>query len=280
MSRAFRQIDVFSTGPFTGNPLAVVADAEDLGEETMRSISAWTNLSECTFLLPPTTTEADYRVRIFSLDTELPFAGHPTLGTARAWLDLGGRPADDAVLVQECPAGLIRVRRDGDALAFGAPPRLRTGPVDPELLASIRAVLGVSAQQLLDAAWADNGPGWIAVLLDSVETVRGLRPNLARGGMEDLKVGVVAPCAAEDADLEVRAFFSDGHTLLEDPVTGSLNASVAQWLTETGRLSTPYVASQGTVLGRRGRVHVDSDAEGTLWIGGQATVSVRGTLEI
>ncbi|GAA1176354.1 PhzF family phenazine biosynthesis protein [Nesterenkonia xinjiangensis] len=280
MSREFRQIDVFTTGPFTGNPLAVVADAEGLDEDTMRRFSAWTNLSECTFLLPPTVPEADYRVRIFSLDTELPFAGHPTLGTARAWLDLGGRPARDDLLIQECPAGLIRVRRDGDTLAFAAPPRLRTGPVDPQLREAIRRVLGVSEQQLVDASWADNGPGWIAVLLDSAETVLSLRPELTRGGLDDLKVGVVAPAADGDADVEVRAFFSAGRALPEDPVTGSLNASVAQWLTETGRLTAPYVAAQGTAMGRRGRVHVDADSDGTLWIGGEAKVAVRGSLEI
>lgn len=281
MTRDFRQIDVFSTGPFTGNPLAVVAAAEDLDEQTMRAISAWTNLSECTFLLPPTTEEADYRVRIFSLDTELPFAGHPTLGTARAWLDVGGTPQRSDVIVQECAAGLIRVRPDGDRLAFAAPPRLRTGPVEPGLLERVRAVLGVERAQMVDAAWADNGPGWIAVLLDSAETVLSLRPVLARGGLEDLKVGVVGPWGpGGEADVEVRGFFSEGLALPEDPVTGSLNASIAQWLTETERVSAPYVAAQGTVLGRRGRVHVTGDDAGDLWIGGQAEVSIRGTVEV
>ncbi|GAB3193529.1 PhzF family phenazine biosynthesis protein [Nesterenkonia suensis] len=281
MSRDFRQIDVFSTGPFTGNPLAVVASAEDLDEEMMRPISAWTNLSECTFLLPPTTEEADYRVRIFSLDTELPFAGHPTLGSARAWLDMGGAPDDETLVIQECAAGLIRVRRDGDTLAFAAPPRLRTGPVDPQLQEAIRRVLGVSEQQLVDVSWADNGPGWVAVLLDSAETVLGLRPELHRGGLEELMLGVVGPWdETSDADVEVRAFFSDGSALREDPVTGSLNASLAQWLTESGRRHTPYLAAQGTAMGRRGRVHVDTDADGTLWIGGETTVAVRGSLEI
>ncbi len=285
MLRRFRQVDVFGEQPGTGNPVAVVLDAEALSDDEMRRFSVWTNLSECTFLLPPISAGADYRVRIFSLDVELPFAGHPTLGTARAWLDAGGAPATPGTVVQECGAGLVPVRVAGDVLAFAAPPRVRSGPVDPALLADVIAVLGVDPAAVVAAEWLDNGPGWIGLLLDTAETVLALRPDPARApvdperGRWDLGVVGRTPTGSAEA-LEVRAFFSDpAGALVEDPVTGSLNASAAQWLIGSGRVAAPYVARQGTALGRRGRIRVSVDDAG-LWVGGRADVVLSGTAEL
>ncbi len=290
-SRPFRMIDVFpSSKPQSGNPLAVVLDAGDstaegLTTEQMAAFSAWTNLSECTFALPPTDPRADYRVRIFSLTTELPFAGHPTLGTARAWLDAGGVPRTPGRVVQECGVGLVPVRIDGETLAFAAPPLVRSGPVEAADLDVALSVLGVSAADVVDAAWIDNGPGWMGVLLADAGAVLAVEHDLGpRSGQHSIGVvGLYRPRfddASADAALEVRGFFNDGGgPLREDPVTGSLNASVAQWLTSTGRVTTPYVARQGARVGRDGRVSV-SAAEGELWIGGTAVVTVTGSLEL
>lgn len=280
MNRGFRQVDVFGHDPCTGNPLAVVLDADGVDDETMRRFSAWSNLSECTFVLAPTHPDADYRVRIFSLNTELPFAGHPTLGTARAWLDAGGEPRDRSLVVQECQAGLIEVRIEPDRLAFAAPPRLRSGPVDDALLADVIDVLGVRPERVIDAEWLDNGPGWVGVLLDHARTVVELRPNAsAHPGRWDIGViGAHDPDA--DTAFELRAFFTDGSApLREDPVTGSLNAAAAQWLTASGRASVPYVAAQGTAIGRQGRVHISGSAD-RLWVGGRATIVVSGTITL
>lgn len=277
MTRRFRQVDVFGEQPCSGNPVAVLLDAEGLDDDSLRRFSTWSNLSECTFVLPPTEPGADYRVRIFSLNTELPFAGHPTLGTARAWLDAGGEPNQPGLVVQECGAGLISVRVHGDHLAFAAPDRLRSGPVTPELLAQVVEILDIDHGQVIDAEWLDNGPGWVGVLLGDAHTVVGLRPNAsAHPGRWD--IGVIGACdpGAETA-FELRAFFTDGTTpLREDPVTGSLNASAAQWLIATGRVTTPYVAAQGTAIGRRGRIHIDTDGE-LLWVGGRADVVLSGS---
>ena len=275
-TRPFRQVDVFGSRAFSGNPLAVVLDAEGLADDDLRRISVWTNLSECTFVLPPTTPQADYRVRIFSLANELPFAGHPTLGTARAWLDAGGRPARTDVVVQECGSGLVPVRIDGDRLAFAAPPLLREGPVDTDLLADVTAVLGLSPDQIVDATWADNGPGWIAVLLNSAAEVLALRPNAAaHPGHWDIGVVGAHPTGGE-VDWELRAFFGEG-ALTEDPVTGSLNASVAQWLLSSRRATAPYTAAQGTAIGREGRVGVSTEDD-TVWVAGRAVVAIRGEI--
>jgi PhzF family phenazine biosynthesis protein len=282
VTRRFRQVDVFGQDPCTGNPVAVVLDAQGLDDDTMRRFSVWTNLSECTFVLPPTGPDADYRVRIFCLDVELPFAGHPTLGTARAWLDAGGRPLRDGVVIQECGAGLVPVRLDGDRLAFAAPPRTRSGPVEPDLLTEVMAVLGVSSEQVVDAEWLDNGPGWVGVLLDSAGTVLELRPDASppRGrGDTHWDVGVIGPTGDPEEPWEVRAFFGPGPALREDPVTGSLNAAAAQWLLGTGRARAPYVARQGTALGRRGRVHV-SECDGEIWVGGDTHVAVAGSADV
>lgn len=281
--RRFRQVDVFGVEACTGNPLAVVVDAEGLTTEQMANLSAWTNLSECTFLLPPTTPEADYRVRIFSQRNELPFAGHPTLGSAKAWLDGGGTPSRPGVLVQECGAGLVPVRVGGDRLSFAAPPLVRSGPVDQGFRDLVRRVLGVDDAQVVDTAWVDNGPGWVGVLLPDADAVLALRPDAARApGAGHLDIGVLGPYPpGAETSYEVRAFFTDDDTgtLREDPVTGSLNASLAQWLIATGRAEAPWVAAQGTCLGRSGRVEVSTDDD-EIWVGGQATVVIRGEIAL
>ncbi|WNM26552.1 PhzF family phenazine biosynthesis protein [Demequina capsici] len=275
----FRQVDVFGNGPFSGNPVAVILGADDLTTEQMVRISEWTNLSECTFVLAPTDPAADYRVRIFSLSTELPFAGHPTLGTARAWLDAGGRPRIAGRVVQECGVGLVPLHHDGESLAFAAPELLRSGPVDEAFVAEVCNVLGITADDVVDAAWVDNGPGWVGLLLKDAEAVQALRPSAPPSGRWDIGVAGLHPASAE-LSLEVRAFFChDGGVLREDPVTGSLNASLAQWLTSTGRIATPYVARQGTALGRDGRIRVAA-SDHDLWIGGDTQVAVSGTIEV
>lgn len=276
----FRQVDVFGDGAFTGNPVAVVLDADDLSTEQMQRISVWTNLSECTFVTKPTEPGADYAVRIFSLSLELPFAGHPTLGTARAWLSAGGTPRDDGLVIQQCRAGLIPVRVDDAILAFAAPPRIRSGAVDPHLVEDVIAILGVDRARVVATEWLDNGPGWIGVLRDSAERVLDLVPDASRHpGVWD--IGVVGPAPdGTDHDFELRAFFTDGAgPLREDPVTGSLNAAAAQWLLDTGRVEAPYRAHQGTALGRRGRISIAQDDDG-IWVGGRAEVVVDGTIRV
>ncbi len=275
--RRFTQVDVFASELGYGNPVAVVHDAEGIDDATLQRFAAWTNLSETTFLLAPTDPRADYRVRIFTGSRELPFAGHPTLGSAHAWLEAGGSPADPDVLVQECGAGLVRVRRDRDRLAFAAPPLLRGGPVEEADLAEITAALGVDPSAVVDAQWGDNGPGWVMVLLDSATTVLSLAPD-ARGMTRFPDLGVAGPHpAGGEVAYEVRAFFLPGPT--EDPVTGSLNAALGQWLVATGRASRSYVAAQGTALGRRGRAYVDQVGD-DLWVGGSTVVGVRGEVDL
>ncbi len=280
MQRRFQQVDVFATTPQSGNPLAVVVDGEGLSTEQMQRFANWTNLSETTFLLPPTRPSADYRVRIFTTTGELPFAGHPTLGSCQVWLDQGGSPQVDGVVVQECSVGQVSVRRDGDRLAFAAPQRIRSGPVDDELRARIEHVLRTD---VVDVAWADNGPGWIAALLPSAEHVLDLDPDF--GGVLDLKLGVVGPAGSVDPDtaaydFEVRAFFPGPKSMDEDPVTGSLNASVAQWLMGRDPSLMSYTARQGTALGRDGRVHVDRSDDGTIWVGGRVDSIITGTVAL
>ncbi len=276
MPRRFAQVDVFAETPLLGNPVAVVLDGDGLSDADMLRFTRWTNLSEATFVLPPRATGADLRVRIFAPGGELPFAGHPTLGTCHAWLEAGGRPRRDGVVVQECGAGLVPVRRGAGTLAFAAPPLLRSGPVAEPDLARVAAILRVDRGAIVDAQWADNGPGWVAVLLASAEEVLALRP-----GTVDLDVGVVGPHPAGAPEaFEVRAFVpADGGTV-EDPVTGSLNASLAGWLLATGRASAPYVARQGTALGRTGRVRIERDADGTVWVGGATRTVLRGEADL
>jgi len=276
VARPFAQVDVFTCTAYRGNPVAVVLDAGGLPTEAMQQLANWTNLSETTFVLPPADPGADYRVRIFTPVAELPFAGHPTLGTCHAWLAAGGTPRQPGVIVQECGAGLVTLRRTPDGLAFAAPPVLRDGPVDAGLLAHIASVLRIDRSAIVDASWADNGPGWVAVLLDSADAVLAVEP-----GPTDLDLGVVGPYpASSPAAIEVRAFFPKDGTTVEDPVTGSLNASLAAWLLRTGRVSAPYVASQGTALGRAGRVHVSRDDDGTIWVAGGTVTCVSGQVEL
>lgn len=271
-------VDVFGSGAFSGNPLAVITGAEGLEAEEMLRLTRWFNLSETTFLLPPTHPQADYRVRIFTLDQELPFAGHPTLGTCHAWLEHGGIAKDHTEIVQECGAGLIRLRRGPDQLAFAAPPRIRSGAPTAEELDEACRFLGLDAEEVVAAAWCDNGPGWLGIRLASADRVLALEP--ARSWPRHMDIGVIGPqaCGAE-TDFEVRAFFSDpSGTTLEDPVTGSLNASLAQWLFETGVTEHAYIAAQGTRLGRSGRVHIQREQDGHIWIGGQTRTHVTGNL--
>ncbi len=241
----------------------------------MQQFANWTNLSETTFLLPPEDPAADYRVRIFTASEELPFAGHPTLGSAYAWLQAGGVPKQEGVLVQECGAGLVQVQADGGRLAFEAPPLTRSGPVDAATRERLAAGLRLPEEALLDAAWLVNGPRWIGVLLESAEEVLGITPDLAALG--ELEVGVIGPHRpGAGADFEVRTFIA-GDAVVEDPVTGSFNAGAAQWLIGSGRAPERYLAAQGTVLGRAGRVHVES-VDGRIWIGGDTTACIQGTV--
>lgn len=275
--RRFTQLDVFTATPLKGNPLAVVHDAQGLDDAQMAAFARWTNLSETTFLLPPTDPEADYRVRIFTPGGELPFAGHPTLGSCHAWLAAGGvaRRADE--VVQECGVGRVRIRRDGSRLAFAAPPLRRSGAVDEATLDHIARSLRVGRHAILAAEWVDNGPGWVAVMLRSRGEVLALRPDFA--AMQGLKLGVVAPCEApHDAQFEVRAFVPT-LGVPEDPVTGSLNAGLAQWLIGAGLAPARYLAAQGTALGRDGRVFVERLGDDT-WIGGDSVIVVRGEVTL
>lgn len=277
--RAFKQVDVFTTHLGAGNPVAVVLDGESLTDVEMARFAAWTNLSETTFVLPPTDVGADYRVRIFTPNQELPFAGHPTIGTCHAWLEAGGQPASADQIVQQCGAGLVTLRRIDGRLAFETPPCTRSGPVSDELRTTMLADLGLLPGQVVDVAWADNGPGWVAVLVSSVEVLRNLTPSLSS---IEVKAGVAALTGATDpaeAALEVRAFFYAGGTR-EDPVTGSLNGSVAQWLVRNGTIAAPYLASQGVSMGRDGRVHVTPGDGEALWVGGDAVTGVDGTVAL
>ena len=275
-SHGISWVDVFSATPLGGNPLAVVHGADALDEDTMARFARWTNLSETTFLLEPTDPAADYRVRIFTPGGELPFAGHPTLGTAAVWLSHGGRPAGEDI-VQECAAGPVRVRRTGERLAFAAPPLLRYEPVtEPELLDRVARALRLDPSALLDVSWLDNGPGWIGARLSDAAAVLEIRPDWA--AMAGLELGVVGahPEGAECA-VEVRAFV--GGWVVEDPVTGSLNAGLGRWLTDNGWCPDDYLAAQGTALGRTGRVTVRREAD-TIWVGGRVTPVARGTVDL
>jgi len=280
MTYPFQIVDVFGNDPFTGNPVAVVSIPEDLDAALMQRVTRWLNLSETTFLLPPSDPGADYRVRIFTLARELPFAGHPTLGTAHAWLAAGGEPMDPEVIVQECAAGLVRVRRAGERLAFAAPPVIRSGMVDQDKLDEIAGVLGIERAAIVNAQWVDNGPGWVAVSLASAEAVLAIEP--ARSHPRTLELGVVGPYpGGHEAAFEIRAFFTDPQgALLEDPVTGSLNASVAQWLIASGEARAPYVVSQGGRLDRMGRIYIDRDEAGHVWVGGKTASLFSGVCEV
>jgi PhzF family phenazine biosynthesis protein len=277
-SFAFQQVDVFASRPLKGNPLAVVIGADGLSEQTMAAFANWTNLSETTFLLRPTDPAADYRVRIFTPERELPFAGHPTLGSCQVWLNNGGKPKGTHV-VQECGAGLIKIRRDGERLAFAAPPLLRTGDVERETVQRIANGLRIEEDAIRASQWVDNGPGWVAVMLAGRAELLALRPDYP--ALAGLKLGLVAPWNAAsdgaDAQFEVRAFIPS--LASEDPVTGSLNAGLAQWLIGSGLAPDSYVAAQGTALGRAGRVFVTREGA-DIWIGGRTITCIEGKLEL
>ena len=312
--RPFKQVDVFTQEPYRGNALAVVLDGDGLSDDDMQRFARWTQLSETTFLLPPTEAGADYRVRIFTPGGELPFAGHPTLGSCHAWLQAGGQPQSAGQVVQQCAKGLVTIRREetqtGAAarLAFAAPP-LQAGQAEPTLLAAVTSALGLAPAQVLAAQANDNGPVWFSLLLDSPETVLGLAPDHAALARLQVKVGV-AGIYADDAEgaatspliarhnreaaafgqsarpvshaaprLEVRAFAA-ATGINEDPVTGSLNASLAQWLIGEGRVQAPYLAWQGACLGRAGQVHIERDTTGQVWVGGHSVTCIDGTVQL
>jgi PhzF family phenazine biosynthesis protein len=276
MLRQFREVDVFTDVPYQGNPLAVVLGADGLTTEQMQRFANWTNLSETTFVLEPNASVADYRVRIFTPSQELPFAGHPTLGTCHAWLEAGGAPRIRGVMIQQCEAGLVTVSADEDGLKFGAPPLIRSGPVDEPLARHIAEILRIRRDEIVDLQWADNGPGWIAVLLVSADAVLAVEP-----GPTDLDLGIAGPYPpGGPAAFEVRAFVPKNGSTDEDPVTGSLNASLAQWLIATGRAEAPYLVRQGTALGRSGLVRITTDADGQVWVGGGTITCVSGTVDI
>jgi PhzF family phenazine biosynthesis protein len=273
----FTQVDVFTDTPLRGNPVAVVHAAVGVSDAQMQDFARWTNLSETTFLLPPTAPEADYRLRIFTPGGELPFAGHPTLGSCHAWLERGGVPRTPGRVVQQCAHGLVTIRLDGPRTAFAAPP-MKSEPVDEAQLAPVLAALGVARERVQAARWLDNGPKWLGLLLDSAAAVLAVEPDHA--ALKSLaKVGLIAPHpAGADCAFEVRAF-ADPVGIPEDPVTGSLNASFAQWLIAEGRLPRRYVVAQGTRLERAGRVHVEQDGD-TVWVGGASVSCIRGELSL
>ncbi len=276
VSRPFAQVDVFTDTAFLGNPVAVVLEADGVTAEEMQRIARWTNLSETTFVVAPTDPGADYRVRIFTTTAELPFAGHPTLGTCHAWLNHSRRRPRSDTMVQQGASGLIQIRRTPYGLAFGAPPLIRQGPVESGLVDHLASRLGLDQSEIVDAQWVDNGPGWLGLLLRDAETVRRLEP----GGVEG-SIGVVGPYpAGSPYAFEVRAFFESNGVTLEDPVTGSLNASLAQWLIATGRARPPYVVSQGSRVGAAGRVHIETDGTGSVWVGGGTMSIVAGHIDV
>jgi PhzF family phenazine biosynthesis protein len=271
----FHQVDVFTAQPLRGNPLAVVLGADALSTEQMAAFANWTNLSETTFILKPTISSADYRVRIFTPSAELPFAGHPTLGSCHVWLTAGGKPRE-AEIIQQCDAGLIRIRRDGRRLAFAAPPLRRSGPLEARMLAKIAKVLRLPPAAILRGSWADNGPGWAAIMLGSRDELLALKPDFS--AMSGLNLGVIAPAVGEEFQFEVRAFVPEVG-VPEDPVTGSLNAALAQWFFAAGLApAESYLVAQGTILGRAGRVHI-SRLGADIWVGGDIVTCITGTLK-
>ncbi|WP_440108642.1 PhzF family phenazine biosynthesis protein [Acidovorax sp. BL-A-41-H1] len=276
--RPFKQVDVFTATAYRGNPLAVVLDGTGLSTEAMQHFTNWTNLSEATFVLPPSpegrAAGADYRVRIFCPGRELPFAGHPTLGTCHAWLQAGGQPQVAGRVVQECGVGLVPLRQDGDRLAFAAPPLIESGPLPEAEVQRIAQGLGLQRADILHHAWCNNGPRWRGLMLRSAEQVLALQVPRS-DALAGYEIGVVGPSQEPGIALEVRAFFPGSHGLIEDPVTGSLNAAMAQWLIGAGLAPAQYVAVQGTCLDRAGRVHVQQDG-GTIWIGGSSVTCMTG----
>lgn len=274
-ARSFIQVNVFSSLPTLGNPVAVVTEGEGLSDEQMQDFARWTNLSETTFISAPTNPRADYRLRIFTPGGELPFAGHPTLGSAHAWLESGGKPQDPSLIVQQCEAGLIEVARGGDGtFSFKAPPRARTGPLDLETLEQFCAALGINSNKVLDHQWVDNGPGWAVIQMSTAAEVLEVTPDFSN--LPNAMLGVIGRHPEDEAaDFEIRSF-APGIGVAEDPVTGSLNASVAQWLFEKGEVSQSFTVSQGQVVGRKGLVTLSQDQQGEVWVGGVTATVIAG----
>ncbi|MEE4024335.1 PhzF family phenazine biosynthesis protein [Gordonia sp. PKS22-38] len=280
MTRRFAQVDVFSSVPVAGNPVAVVVDGDGLTDDQMAAFARWTNLSETTFVLPATHPDADYRLRIFTPAGELPFAGHPTLGSAHAWLEAGGTAKGERI-VQECGVGLVPIRTEAGRLSFAAPPRTRSGPVEEATVLDVAHALGLDRDEVVAAEWVANGPEWMALLLSSGDRVLEVEPDMTALGHHE--VGLIGPYSGGLPDepqvtFEVRAFVP-GQGIPEDPVTGSLNAGIAVWLRQDGRVPAAYVAAQGTALGRSGRVHIADDGT-DIWVGGVATTVIAGTVEL
>ena len=277
-SRAFMQVDVFSTTPFLGNPVAVVLDGTDVTDTEMQHLARWTNLSETTFILPATAPEADYRLRIFAPGGELPFAGHPTLGSARAWLEGGGTPRHPGRIVQECAAGLVSVRHGEGILSFAAPPLLRDGPLEEDFLGQIAVSFGIKRDRVLAHQWVDNGPGWAVVQLPTAAEVLALEPDLSL--IPTAMVGAIGAYPDGSGHAFEMRTFAPRVGVAEDPVCGSMNASVGQWLTTTGAAPSAYRVSQGARLGRAGTIEITTDTDGTIWVGGAAPGCIRGTITL
>ncbi|MFI9780816.1 PhzF family phenazine biosynthesis protein [Streptomyces sp. NPDC051956] len=277
-TRSFMQVDVFPSRPYSGNPVAVVLDGTDLSDQDMQCLARWTNLSETTFVLPPTASEADYRLRIFTPQKELPFAGHPTLGSARAWLESGGMPRHADRIVQECAAGLVTVRRSKDTLSFAAPPRVRDGALDDAYLEQIVAAFGLAHGQVVAHQWVDNGPGWAVLQLATAQEVLALEPDLSR--IPAAMVGAIgAHPEGSEHHFEMRTF-APAAGVPEDPACGSMNAAVGQWLTTTGAAPSTYRVSQGTRLGRAASIEITADTDGSVWVSGAATIGIRGSITV
>lgn len=273
--RDFAQVDVFGARAFKGNPVAVIIDGQNLSQQEMQEIARWTNLSETTFILPSTTPEADYRLRIFTPTTELPFAGHPTLGSAHAWAAHTGSTAK--TIVQECGAGLVHVRAITGGFAFAAPPTVRTGPLAADELAAYVQALGINSDAVVDHQWVDNGPGFAAIQLASAAEVRALNPDFSN--LPDAALGVIGAMEPEqESAFEIRSFVPSVG-VLEDPVTGSLNAGVAQWFARTGKASGSYLVSQGGNIGYEGQLHIDITQD-NVWIGGATRTMISGVITI
>ena len=277
-SRAFMQVDVFSATPCLGNPVAVVLDGTDVTDQEMQRLARWTNLSETTFILPPTAPEADYRLRIFAPAGELPFAGHPTLGSARAWLDNGGTPQHPGRIVQECAAGLVSVRHGEGILSFAAPPLVRDGPLREQFVGQIAAAFGINRDRVLAHQWVDNGPGWAVVQLPTAEEVLALEPDLSL--IPTAMVGAIGAYPEGSGHAFEMRTFAPRVGVAEDPACGSMNAAVGQWLTATGAAPSTYRVSQGTRMGRAATIEITADADGTVWAGGAATAYIRGTITL
>jgi len=276
-ARRFAQVDVFSTTAYLGNPVGVVLDADGLSEELMQRIARWTNLSETTFVFPPTRAEADYRVRIYTPEAELPFAGHPTLGTAHVWLDNGGKPGNSHIVVQQCEAGLVHVRADAGLLWFDAPPTIRSGDLDEDYLMRIVTAFGINRDRVVAHQWVDNGPGWAVIQLATADEVLALEPDLSL--IPDAMVGAIGAHPPGSAHGYEMRTFAPRVGVAEDPACGSMNASVAQWLIRTGAVTAPYRVAQGCRLGRDGDINIRPDAAGTVWVGGAVTTLFRGTVD-